>query len=56
MNLDFSVVIDESLFSEIVHEEAHPRSSGSDHFRQRCLADVSRDRHRTAFLAEIRQK
>jgi len=56
MNLDFSVVIDKSLFSKFVHEEAHPRSSGADHFRQRSLAEGHRDRHRTVFVAEIRQK
>src|SRR3984893_9323549 len=34
VNLDFSVVVDESLFPEFVHEKAHPGSGGADHFRQ----------------------
>src|SRR5580704_474067 len=56
MNLDFSVVIDKAPFSKFVHEEADSRSSGADHFRQRSLAEGHRDRHRTVFVAEIRQK
>src|SRR5260370_27524880 len=52
VNLDFSVVVDESLFPELVHEEADAGSGGADHFGQRFL--TKRDRNRlSAFPAEI---
>src|SRR5712672_3913793 len=53
MNLDFSVVFDEAQFAEFVHEKAHARSGRADHLRQRFLTELSHDRLRLAFLAEI---
>ena len=34
-----AVVLDESEFSEFVHEKIHTRASGADHFCQRFLRD-----------------
>src|SRR6202040_4319478 len=56
MNLDFSVVFDEAQFAEFVHEKAHARSRRADHLRQRFLTELSHDRLRPAFLAEICQE
>src|SRR6266480_1164940 len=53
MDFQFSVVFDEAQFAELVHEKAHPRSGRADHLRQRFLTEVSHDRLRPAFLAEI---
>jgi hypothetical protein len=53
MDLKFSVVLDKTQFAELVHEKAHPRSGRADHLRQRFLTEVSHDRLRPAFLAEI---
>src|SRR5216684_5169760 len=55
VNLDLSVVIDISLFSEPVHEETHARSRGADHFRQRLLAERNRSRLSDAFQRDVRQ-
>ena len=53
MDLKFSVVFDESQFAEFVHEKAHARSCRADHIRQHFLTELSHDRLRPAFLAEI---
>src|SRR5438067_2402065 len=53
MDFQFSVVFDEAQFAELVHEKAHPRSGRADHLRQRFLTEVSYNRLRPAFLAEI---
>ena len=53
MDLDFSVVFDKTQFAEFVHEKAHARSGRADHLRQCFLAELSHDRLRSAFLAEI---
>jgi hypothetical protein len=41
---------------ELIHESAHARSSGADHFGKRLLAYPSNDRLRLAILAEIRKQ
>src|SRR5712691_11061208 len=53
MDFQFSVVFDEAQFAEFVHEKAYARSSRADHLRQRFLTELSHDRLRPAFLAEI---
>src|ERR1700732_4926287 len=53
VNFDLSVVVDETFFAELVHEETYSRTRGADHSRQRLLAESHRDRRRIAFLAEI---
>jgi hypothetical protein len=56
VDLDFSVVADESELAELVHEEADAGPGGPDHLRQSFLADIRTDRLRTSFLAEICQQ
>src|SRR5947209_645513 len=56
MDFQFSVVFDETQFAEFVHEKAHARSGRADHLRQRFLTELSHDRLRPAFLAEIRKQ
>jgi hypothetical protein len=53
MDFQLSIVFDKTQFAEFVHEKAHPRSGRADHLRQRFLTDLSDDRLRLAFLAEI---
>jgi hypothetical protein len=53
MDFQFSVVFDKTQFAELVHEKAHARSGRANHLRQRFLTEVSHDRLRPAFLAEI---
>jgi hypothetical protein len=56
MDLQVAVVLDETQFSEFVHELADTRPRRSDDFRQCLLADFHGDWLWTAFLAEIRQE
>jgi hypothetical protein len=56
VNLYFSVVADESLFPEFVHEKTHPGSGRTDHFRERFLTESDGDWRSAAFLAEISEK
>src|ERR1700732_1481670 len=53
VNFDLSIVVDETVFAELVHEKTYPRTRGADHFRQRLLTERHRHRRRIAFLAEI---
>ena len=53
MDFEFSVIFDEAQFAEFVHEKADARSGRADHLRQRFLTELSHDRLRPAFLAEI---
>src|SRR5258705_13942459 len=53
MDLDLSVIFDQTQIAKFVHEKAHARSGGSYHLRQHFLAILSHDRLRFAFLAEI---
>src|SRR5581483_3299108 len=56
VDLQFTVVTDESQSAEFVHEEAHPRPGSPDHFCKRLLADLGDDGFGFALLAEIRQQ
>jgi hypothetical protein len=56
MDLDFSIVVDESLFAESVHEEAHPGSGGADPLRQSFLTEGNGDWRCAPLLPEIREK
>ena len=56
MNLDLSVVADQSKLAEFVHESADAGSGGADHLRQCFLTEVGTDRLRVAFPAEIREQ
>src|SRR5580698_8517010 len=53
MNLYFSVVVDETLFAEFVHEKADPGPGGADHFRKRFLTEGDLNWRRARLLAEI---
>jgi hypothetical protein len=53
MDFQLSVVFDKTQFAEFVHEKAYARSSRADHLRQRFMTELSHDRLRPAFLAEI---
>jgi len=37
VDLDCAVVFDEAHFSELIHEQVHPRSRCTDHFRKGLL-------------------
>ena len=56
MDLDLSIVFDKLQFAELVHEAAYARAGRADHLRQRFLAELSHDRFRLAFFAEICQQ
>jgi hypothetical protein len=56
MDLKSSVVFDKTQFAKFVHEKAYARSGRADHLRQRFLTELSHDRLRPAFLAEICQQ
>src|SRR6202043_3096555 len=56
VNLDLAVIANESELAKLVHEKADAGARGADHFCQRLLADMGRDRLRGAFLAEICQQ
>jgi len=51
-----SIVLDISQFSEFIHEEADAGSGRADHFRQGFLSDLSHNRLRPCFLAEVREE
>jgi hypothetical protein len=53
MNFHVSIVVDISQFSEFVHEEADAGPGCADHFRQGFLTDLSHNRLRPRFLAEV---
>jgi hypothetical protein len=50
MNLQAPVVFDEPKFAKFVHEKAHTRPCGPDHFCERLLADFRYDRLWPPFL------
>jgi len=56
VNLDVSVVVDETKLAKLVHEMADAGSGGADHLRQCFLTNVRTDRLRAAFLPEIREQ
>lgn len=47
-----AVVLNESEFAETIHEKAHPRSGGADHFRQRLLAYFGDDQLGSSFFPD----
>jgi hypothetical protein len=53
MNLQFSIVLDETKLPKFVHEKAHSGTSSSDHIGQRLLRDIGNYRFGLAFLSEI---
>jgi hypothetical protein len=53
VDLQLPVVIDESQFAELVHENIDPRTRGAHNFRERPLADFRYDWFRPSILAEI---
>ena len=53
VNLDVSVVIDETKLAKFVHEKAYSGPGGADHLRQRFLTNIRTDRLRVACLPEI---
>jgi len=56
MDVNVAVVVNETQFTEFVHERAHARPRGPDHFRERRLIYLCFDRLRFAILAKIRHK
>jgi len=54
VDLQATIVVNESQFPEPVHEEAHPGTGRADHFGQHLLADFGDYRLGFAFLAKIR--
>ena len=53
MNLQFTIVLDQSELPELVHEGVDPRTGCADSRRQRFLTDLWDDRFELPFLAEI---
>ncbi len=53
MDFQFSIVLDKTQFAEFVHEKTHARLGRADHLRQGFLTDLSHDRLRPAFRAEV---
>ena len=56
MNFESAVVFDEAEAAELVHEEADSGTGGTDHLRQRLLADRGNYCLGLAFLSEISQQ
>src|ERR1700676_5209039 len=56
VNLDVSVVADQSELAKFVHEMTYAGSGRADHLRQCFLTNVRTDRLRAAFLPEIREQ
>ena len=53
MNLQMSIVLDESKLSKLVHEKTDTRTGGADHLGQSCLADRRQDCFRLPLFPEI---
>ena len=56
VDLQPTVIVNKSQFSEPVHEEADPRAGGADHFRQHRLTDLGNYRLGLAFLAKMSEQ
>ena len=56
MNLQASVIVDETQLPEPVHEKAHSRTSRAYHFGQRFLIDLGEYGFRNALLAEVSEQ
>ena len=50
------VVIDEAIFSELIHEMTDPRPGCADHFCQGCLIDFGKHGFGFTFLAKMSQQ
>jgi hypothetical protein len=46
VNLQVSVVVDQTQLAKFIHAEARPRSCRADHFREHFLADLGNNRLR----------
>ena len=53
MDLQVSVVIDETQLTEFVHEEVHTRAGGADHLGKSGLADFCQNRPWPSLFPEI---
>jgi hypothetical protein len=51
-----AVVLNETQFSKLVHEETHSGPGRSDHLRKRFLVDFGDYRLRFPVLAKVRQQ
>ena len=51
-----SGIIDETHLPEAVHKKTYARACGSDHCRQRFLADLGNDGFGNAFFSKMSQQ
>jgi len=51
-----TVVVDETKFPKLIHEEAHAGTCRPDHLGERFLTDLRDHRLWLTFLAEVRQQ
>jgi hypothetical protein len=56
MNPDATVVFNKAELAKAIHEEAHARPGGADHFGQSFLRDLRDQRFRFSRLAKLRQQ
>src|SRR5580692_10518282 len=56
MHLDATVVFNKAELAEAIHEEAHPRSGGADHFCQSFLRDLWDQRLLFSRVAKLRHQ
>jgi len=56
MNLQASVIVNETQFPEPVHKKAHSRSSRAYHFGERFLIDLGEYGFRNALFAEVSEQ
>src|SRR3954454_8979586 len=56
MNLQFSIVLNETKFPELVHEKTDPGTRSADHLSQHLLRNIGDHSFGLAFLAKIGQQ
>ena len=56
MNPDAAVIFNEAELAKAIHEEAHTRPGGANHFRQSFLRDLRDQRFCFSRLAKLRQQ
>ena len=56
MDFEMSVVVNETQFTELVHEVAHARPGRADHLSECFLTDLRENWLRSAFLSKIGQQ
>src|SRR5215213_2390716 len=56
MNLQLSIVLDETKLPKLIHEKADPRTSSADHLSQHLLRNIGDHSFGLAFLAKIGQQ